>query len=276
MVTSRFDSPLGVPLPGWRDSPSASRRRNATTVVRPRGWRRRGDSFRLRLMVTDGRSVCWCATTTPWSARGDEAVGRRGRHRGRGAAASGEEGVELAHALGPDIVLMDLAMPGIDGVEATRRISSALAGTRIVILTSFGDDGRVRDAIGAGAVGFVLKDTDGHDLVRAVLAAARGEVPLDPRAAGALLTRSRRPADLAGMTAREREVLAAPQRRAGQQGDRPAAGHQPGHRQGAPDSDLPPRRRRRPHAGRAAGRASTSRPTARGRATDALRCTTNV
>jgi DNA-binding NarL/FixJ family response regulator len=102
---------------------------------------------------------------------------------------------------------MDLMMPGVDGVEATRRITSAPADTRVVILTSFGDDSRVRDAIDAGAVGFVLKDTDGKDLVRAVVAAARGEVPLDPRAAGALLARNRRPPALAGMTAREREVL---------------------------------------------------------------------
>jgi DNA-binding NarL/FixJ family response regulator len=124
-----------------------------------------------------------------------------------GAAADGEEGVQLAHSLRPDIVLMDLMMPGVDGVEATRRITSPPTDTRVVILTSFGEDSRVRDAIDAGAVGFVLKDTDGQDLVRAVFAAARGEVPLDPRAAGALLARSRRPPALAGMTAREREVL---------------------------------------------------------------------
>ena len=159
-------------------------------------------------MVTDGRVRVLVCDDHPMVREGvTRLLGGEDGIEVVGAAASGEEGVELAHALGPDVVLMDLAMPGIDGVEATRRISSALAGTRIVILTSFGDDGRVRDAIGAGAVGFVLKDTDGRDLVRAVLAAARGEVPLDPRAAGALLTRSRRPADLSGMTAREREVL---------------------------------------------------------------------
>ena len=124
-----------------------------------------------------------------------------------GAAAGGQEGVELTQSLRPDIVLMDLAMPGVGGVEATRRITSKGAGTRVVILTSFGEDSRVRDAIDAGAVGYVLKDTDGHDLVRAVFAAARGEVPLDPRAAGALIARSRRPAAPTGMTAREREVL---------------------------------------------------------------------
>ena len=124
-----------------------------------------------------------------------------------GAAAGGQEGVELTQSLRPDIVLMDLAMPGVGGVEATRRITSKGAGTRVVILTSFGDDSRVRAAIDAGAVGYVLKDTDGHDLVRAVFAAARGEVPLDPRAAGTLIARSRRPAAATGMTAREREVL---------------------------------------------------------------------
>ena len=124
-----------------------------------------------------------------------------------GAASGGREAVALATSMRPDVVLMDLAMPGVGGVEATRRITSKGAGTRVVILTSFGDDSRVRAAIDAGAVGYVLKDTDGHDLVRAVFAAARGEVPLDPRAAGALIARSRRPAAATGMTAREREVL---------------------------------------------------------------------
>jgi DNA-binding NarL/FixJ family response regulator len=124
-----------------------------------------------------------------------------------GTAAGGEEGVELALSLQPDVVLMDLAMPGVDGVEATRRISSALTATRVVVLTSYGDDAHVRDAIDAGAVGFMLKDADAHDLVRAIFAAARGEVPLDPRAAVVLLARSRRPTALAGMTEREREVL---------------------------------------------------------------------
>ena len=215
-------------------------------------------------MVTDGRVRVLVCDDHPMVREGVTRLlgGEDGIEVVR-AAASGEEGVELAHALGPDVVLMDLAMPGIDGVEATRRISSALAGTRVVILTSFGDDGRVRDAIGAGAVGFVLKDTDGRDLVRAVLAAARGEVPLDPRAAGALLTRSRRPADLAGMTARERRCSSSsapgwPTRRSpcGWASARPPV---KAHltrifrRVGA----------RRPHAGRAAGRASACRRTAR-------------
>jgi len=154
---------------------------------------------RVRVLVCDDHPMIREGVTRLLAAGGEIEV--------VGAAAGGEEGVQLARSLRPDVVLMDLMMPGVDGVEATRRITAALADTRVVILTSFGDDSRVRDAIDAGAVGFVLKDTDGHDLVRAVLAAARGEVPLDPRAAGALLAGNRRPPALAGMTAREREVL---------------------------------------------------------------------
>jgi DNA-binding NarL/FixJ family response regulator len=154
---------------------------------------------RVRVLLCDDHSMIREGVTKVLS--GDDGI------EVVGAAAGGEEGVELALSLHPDVVLMDLAMPGVDGVEATRRITSALDGTRVVVLTSFGEDARVGDAIDAGAVGYLLKDADAHDLVRAVLAAARGEVPLDPRVAVVLLARSRRPAALAGITAREREVL---------------------------------------------------------------------
>jgi len=99
-------------------------------------------------------------------------------------------------------------MPGVGGVEAIKRITAALPAARSVVLTSFGDTGRVRDAIAAGAVGYMLKDADGDELVRAILSAARGEAPLDPRVAVAVLGRDPRTRALTDLTAREREVLA--------------------------------------------------------------------
>jgi len=92
-------------------------------------------------------------------------------------------------------------MPRLDGIEATRRIVAVTPGTRIVMLTSFHEDARVLDALSAGAIGFMLKDADGGELVRAIEAAARGDVPLDPRAVRAIVNQS------AASDPREREVL---------------------------------------------------------------------
>ena len=125
-----------------------------------------------------------------------------------GAAADGEEAVTLAAALSPDVFLMDLSMPVIDGIEATRRIASASPATRVVILTSFSERERILRAIDAGAVGYLLKDEDPDALLRGIRAAARGESPLDPKAAQAVIGEraSRAGSDL---TTRETEVLAA-------------------------------------------------------------------
>jgi len=121
-------------------------------------------------------------------------------------AGHGDEAVaEVARTL-PDVVLMDLSMPGTDGVEATRRILEAQPEVKIVVLTSFSDRGRVSDAIAAGAVGYLLKDCEPADLLAAVRAAAAGHVPIDPRVAGVLLPDvSSRPED--AMSPRELEVL---------------------------------------------------------------------
>ena len=124
-----------------------------------------------------------------------------------GTAADGEEAVRQAAALRPDVVMMDVSMPGLDGIEATRRITTAAPDTRVVMLTSFREDSRVLDALSAGAIGFMLKDSDGAELVRAIEAAARGDVPLDPRAARAIVHGSTRTDPRDEMTAREREVL---------------------------------------------------------------------
>ena len=124
-----------------------------------------------------------------------------------GSVADGTEAVAAVSALEPDVVLMDLSMPGLDGVEATRRIVAARPETNIVVLTSFSDCERILEALDAGAVGYLLKDAEPDELLRGIRAAATGGSPLSPRAARAVLTAraERRPAD--ELSPREREVL---------------------------------------------------------------------
>ncbi len=102
-------------------------------------------------------------------------------------AADGERGVAAAALHRPDVVLMDLSMPGIGGVEATRRIVAADPRVHVVVLTSVPDASSVREALAAGAVGYLLKDAEPAAVVAGVRAAAEGGAPLDPRAARALL-----------------------------------------------------------------------------------------
>jgi DNA-binding NarL/FixJ family response regulator len=102
-------------------------------------------------------------------------------------ADDGARAVDKVADADPDVVLMDLSMPGLDGVSATRRIVADRPGTKIVVLSSFSDVSRVREAIAAGAVGYVLKDCTPDELLAAVRSAALGHTPLDPRVAGALL-----------------------------------------------------------------------------------------
>ena len=124
-----------------------------------------------------------------------------------GSAASGAQALELAPALRPDVVLMDLSMPGMSGIEATRRLLAARPETAVVVLTSFPDPDLVVDALDAGAVGYLLKDAEPDGLVGAVRAAARGESPLDPRAARVLLSARSRPPSASVLSGREKEVL---------------------------------------------------------------------
>jgi DNA-binding NarL/FixJ family response regulator len=126
-----------------------------------------------------------------------------------GLAANGAEAVELAAQVRPDVVLMDLQMPVMDGVAATAALRDANPEVSVVIVTSFSDRDRIVGALDAGAVGYLLKDASPDDLLAGVRAAARGESPLDPKAARELLTArsetpTRAPVDL---TARETEVL---------------------------------------------------------------------
>ena len=125
-----------------------------------------------------------------------------------GGAADGEEAVRLAAEHRPDVVLMDVRMPVLDGIEATRRIVEAAPGVAVVVLTSFSDREQILRALDAGAIGYLLKDAEPAELERAVRAAARGEAPLDPRAGRALLQDRIAGSPLDGLSEREREVLA--------------------------------------------------------------------
>jgi len=97
-----------------------------------------------------------------------------------GSAGDGASAVTLAHAKKPDVVLMDLLMPGVDGIEATRRILANDPGVRVLVLTTYADDQRVREAIRAGAIGYMLKDVLKADLLRALRDAAAGRPTLHP------------------------------------------------------------------------------------------------
>ena len=123
-----------------------------------------------------------------------------------GEAASGEQAVTMADELEPHVVLMDLSMPGIGGVEATRRILDAHPEIHVVVLTSFADQERVADALAAGAVGYLLKDCDAREVLAAIRSAAQGHAPLDPRVARALLP-SATPLVRETLSVRELEVL---------------------------------------------------------------------
>jgi DNA-binding NarL/FixJ family response regulator len=125
-----------------------------------------------------------------------------------GSAAGGREGVTLAAASAPDVVLMDLEMPGLDGAAATREILELNTGAKVVVLTSFGDRARILEALDAGAIGYLLKDAEPDDLVRAVKAAAAGDAPLDPRAAREILADQRARPAAPDLSEREREILA--------------------------------------------------------------------
>jgi DNA-binding NarL/FixJ family response regulator len=141
-----------------------------------------------------------------------------------GEAGDGAEAVELVRRVRPDVVLMDIRMPGMDGIEATRRIAAAEPGVRVLVLTTFDLDEYAFGALQAGASGFLLKDVRPHELVAAVRTVASGDAVVSPRVtrrlleeyarqlpvadAGADADRADRYPQLASLTEREREVLA--------------------------------------------------------------------
>jgi DNA-binding NarL/FixJ family response regulator len=161
-------------------------------------------SARLRLVIADDQPLMRAGFRAVLEATGEMEV--------VGEAADGEQAVQLVRRLAPDVVLMDIRMPLLDGIEATRR----LAGHRVLILTTFGLDDYIIDALRAGASGFMLKDAPTEELVRAVRVIAAGEALLSPAVTRRLLDRVGRrlpasattaPATFDELTEREREVF---------------------------------------------------------------------
>lgn len=158
----------------------------------------------IRVVVVDDHAVVRAGLTQLLAAApGIEVVGDAG---------DGDEALTVVAATAPDVVLMDLQMPGTDGVAATRRITAEHPGSQVLVLTSFSDGERILSALDAGAVGYLLKDADPAEMVQGIHAVHAGESPIHPRAARELLlARSRGSRGDAGaepgLTPREREVL---------------------------------------------------------------------
>lgn len=124
-----------------------------------------------------------------------------------GMAANGREAIDVVAAERPDVVLMDLSMPEVDGVQATEAIRSQFPECRVLVLTSFSDQSRIMAALNAGAEGYLLKDSDPDDIAAAIRSVHAGESPLDPKAARVLLESRRVRQETVSLTDREREVL---------------------------------------------------------------------
>ena len=163
----------------------------------------RESAKRIRVLIVDDHGIVRKGIRALLSeADGFEVVGEAG---------NGQEAVLRAEESSPDVILMDLLMPGMDGIEATRQIASRQPGARILVLTSFAADNKVFPAIKAGALGYLLKDSSPDELVRAIRQVHRGEPSLHPTIARKLLQEIARPVDLQPapetLTAREMEVL---------------------------------------------------------------------
>ena len=153
---------------------------------------------RLRILVVDDHPIVRSGVTSVLATQPDfEVVGE---------AATGADAVRAAASSRPDLVLMDLRMPTLGGVEATAAILAASAATRVVVLTTYASDGEVLRAIEAGAVGYLLKDVPHDELFRALRAIARGERYLAPAVTERLMLRWQQPARTA-LTERELEVV---------------------------------------------------------------------
>ena len=127
-----------------------------------------------------------------------------------GEASSGEKALSLCRKVNPDVVLMDLVMPDMDGATATRKIREQCPDIQVIALTSFKEQDLVQDALQAGAIGYLLKDISAEELANAIRAAYAGKPTLAPEAAQALIQATRMPAEKVGfdLTEREKEVLA--------------------------------------------------------------------
>ncbi len=158
----------------------------------------------IRVMIVDDHAVVRQGLKTFLDLQDDIVVA--------GEASDGADAVQRVDELAPDVILMDLMMPRLDGIEAVRRIKRARPKTQILVLTSFGDDQKVFAAIRAGAIGFLLKDVSPQDLAAAIYAAHRGEASLSPGIATKLMqelaTGGQPAADEHALTEREHAVLA--------------------------------------------------------------------
>jgi DNA-binding NarL/FixJ family response regulator len=125
-----------------------------------------------------------------------------------GLAGDGEEAIELSAECQPDVVLMDLQMPRVDGIAATQAIARDDDAPRVVVLTSFSDRRRITEALDSGAVGYLLKDSEPEELLSGIRAAADGASPLAPRVAMTIVEERRHGGTVDTMSDREREVLA--------------------------------------------------------------------
>jgi DNA-binding NarL/FixJ family response regulator len=169
------------------------------------------DAPPLRIVVADDQRAVREALATVLDAEpGFEVVG---------LAADGDEAVELAHRFSPEVVLMDLRMPNVDGVAATKRLAAELPHVKVVVLTTFADDASILAALEAGATGFLTKDAGREQIALAVRSAAAGQAVLDPVAQASLLRAASSPVALAApfssepaslpddLTPREADVL---------------------------------------------------------------------
>jgi DNA-binding NarL/FixJ family response regulator len=153
----------------------------------------------IRLLIVDDHAIVRQGLEQLFTAMSDITV--------VGTAVDGRAAVTQARALDPDIVLMDIGLPLLDGVEATRQIVAHDPDAKIVILTSYSDESRIIDALEAGALGYLLKDSDPYNVVKAVRVAYGGGAPLDPRAGRVLIEKARRRRLPAELSPREQEVL---------------------------------------------------------------------
>jgi len=158
-------------------------------------------SSKIRVLLADDHAILRKGVSMLVNAQSDMEVAAE--------AASGEEALREAQRVQPDVVVMDVSMPGMNGIEATRRLLEMLPRARVIGLSMYKDAVYVRELLRAGASGYLVKDCDDAELLLAIRAAARGEAYLSPAVTAAVLTDYRRnvtnPVDL--LTSREREVL---------------------------------------------------------------------
>ncbi len=204
-MTSRRPSgvmhtPVVAMLPVPRHEPAVGHEPMESLPRRAEPPERRAPERAIRVLVAEDHGVVRAGLVQLLlNARDIEVVG---------AASGGLEAVAMADSMRPDVVLMDLAMPDLDGIGATKAIRATAPGVHVVILTSFFDPARVLSALDAGASGYLLKESDPDELYRAVRAAARCESPLSPKAAGALIAARAARSRGSDLSARERDVLA--------------------------------------------------------------------